>query len=571
MNTHEAMIPPAVLPETLGSSAFRRDHGVRLAYMAGAMANGIASEALVTAMARAGLLASFGAAGLPQDAVLAAVARIQAALGAEAPYCVNLIHQIGAPEAELALVEGLLSRGVRCIEASAFTEVAPAMVLFRAAGLAGAAAPTRVIVKLSHPRLAEACLLPPSQSMLDALLRDGRITAEQAAAAAEVPLATDVTVEADSGGHTDRRPLTVLFPLIAQLRQRLALEHPATAQVRLGAAGGLGTPEALAAAFAMGADYVVTGSINQATCEARMSELGKELLCKAQIDDTAMAPAADMFEIGAEVQVLRRGTMFAQKATRLGALFRRHDGLAALSDKDRTWLETQVLRQGIAETVAEVADYFAPRDPALAARMRNDPKTEMALVFRWYLGKSSGWARDGVGARQPDMQLWCGPAMGAFNAFVAGTEMEDPSQRRVARIADLLMTGAADHLSRPMAQVAVPGVMPVAEPEPVVPSRPAPVPPKVPTALTADAVEDMIVAEMAARLGLSEDDIDPDEPFDGTALDSAQAVVMVSKLEAALGQKLSPTLVWNYPTPRKLAERLAARAALAVADGAAPA
>ena len=36
----------------LGDTGFRRDHGLRYAYVAGAMANGIASEALVMAMAR---------------------------------------------------------------------------------------------------------------------------------------------------------------------------------------------------------------------------------------------------------------------------------------------------------------------------------------------------------------------------------------------------------------------------------------------------------------------------------------------------------------------------------------
>jgi acyl carrier protein len=76
-------------------------------------------------------------------------------------------------------------------------------------------------------------------------------------------------------------------------------------------------------------------------------------------------------------------------------------------------------------------------------------------------------------------------------------------------------------------------------------------------ALSEDEIEDMILGEMAAGLGVSVDDIDPEEPFDSTDLDSAQAVVMMARLEAALGQKLSPTLVWNYPTPRKLAERLA--------------
>ena len=77
-------------------------------------------------------------------------------------------------------------------------------------------------------------------------------------------MADDVTCEADSGGHTDRRPLLVLLPVIRQLRDELTPPGGWPRPVRIGAAGGLGDPAAVAAAFALGADYVVTGSVNQA-------------------------------------------------------------------------------------------------------------------------------------------------------------------------------------------------------------------------------------------------------------------------------------------------------------------
>ncbi|MBI3726379.1 2-nitropropane dioxygenase, partial [bacterium] len=58
---------PALRPEQLGDPAFRAAHGVRYAYVAGEMANGIGSCEVVLAMGRAGLLGFFGAAGLPLD------------------------------------------------------------------------------------------------------------------------------------------------------------------------------------------------------------------------------------------------------------------------------------------------------------------------------------------------------------------------------------------------------------------------------------------------------------------------------------------------------------------------
>jgi hypothetical protein len=41
-----------------------------------------------------------------------------------------------------------------------------------------------------------------------------------------VPLACDITVEADSGGHTDNRPLSVLLPASRQLWALLHSQGP---------------------------------------------------------------------------------------------------------------------------------------------------------------------------------------------------------------------------------------------------------------------------------------------------------------------------------------------------------
>ena len=68
-------------------------------------------------------------------------------------------------------------------------------------------------------------------------------------------------------------------------------------------------------------------------------------------------------------------------------------------------------------------------------RAERDPKHRMALVFRWYLGQAAHWAKDGAAARTIDYQVWCGPAMGAFNEWVAGSFLEAPEQRTVATVA----------------------------------------------------------------------------------------------------------------------------------------
>jgi trans-AT polyketide synthase/acyltransferase/oxidoreductase domain-containing protein len=65
------------------------------------------------------------------------------------------------------------------------------------------------------------------------------------------------------------------------------------------------------------------------------------------------------------------------------------------------------------------------------------------LVFRSYLGQSSRWAIAGVRDRRPDYQIWCGPAMGAFNAWTEGSFLAEPEHRSVVQVARNLLEGAA--------------------------------------------------------------------------------------------------------------------------------
>ncbi|MEV8551986.1 PfaD family polyunsaturated fatty acid/polyketide biosynthesis protein [Streptomyces glaucescens] len=443
-----AAVPP-LGPERLGSAAFLRAHGVRQAYMSGAMAGGIASADLVIALARAGYLASYGAAGLLPETVERALRRFTAEIPG-LPYACNLIHSPSEERLERTAVDLYLRHRVRCVEASAFLGLTPHVVRYRLAGLRpggphGVVAENRVIAKVSRTEIAELFMRPAPEPMVRALLADGAIDEEQARLAARVPLADDITVEADSGGHTDRRPLPAQLPVLLRRRNALAAELDRPERIRVGAAGGIGTPEAVWSAFAMGADYVVTGSVNQSCVEAGTSERVKDMLAQADLADCEMAPAADMFEMGVELQVLKRGTLFPMRARQLYELYRAHDGIDDLPAPVRARLEQQVFRRPLEDVWAETAAYFERRDPAQLARAAGHPKRKAALVYRWYLGMASRWAKTGDADRAVDYQIWCGPAMGSFNSWVRGTYLAAPRNRRVADVARHLMAGAAYH------------------------------------------------------------------------------------------------------------------------------
>ena len=438
---------PPMSVQQLGDPDFRSFHGVKSAYLTGAMAGGIASANLVIALGKAGLLSSFGAGGLAPQSLEAAIAQIQQALP-HGPYAFNLIHSPNDPALERKAVDLYLKHGVKTVEASAFLNLTPNIVYYRVSGLTLNAANEveihhKVIAKLSRTEVATKFLQPPPAKLVKDLLAQGLITELQAKLAEQVPMADDITVEADSAGHTDNRPLVCLLPAVLNLRDQIQSQHHYAKSVRVGAAGGIGTPQAAIAAFMMGAAYVVTGSINQSCVEADTSAHTKALLAQADMADVMMAPAADMFEMGVRLQVLKRGTLFAVRAQKLYELYRTYSSIEAIPAAERSQIEKQIFRRSLDAVWDDTVTFFQQRDPAQLERAAGSPKRKMALIFRSYLGLSSRWATAGEAGREIDYQIWCGPTMGAFNHWVRESYLAHPQNRRVVDVAYHLLRGAA--------------------------------------------------------------------------------------------------------------------------------
>lgn len=443
---------PPVTPEMLGDPGFCSAYGLRYPYMTGAMANGIGSAEIVEAMGRNGMLGSFGAAGLSLERVAAAIDRLQGSLG-DLPYCFNLIHSPNEPAHESAVADLYIRRGVRIVEASAYLDLTAAIVRYRASGLRRGSAGMplvvhRVIAKVSRVEVATKFLSPPPSRILQELVSKSQISSEQAEMASKLPMCDDLTVEADSGGHTDNRPAITLLPTMIALRDRLQEQYQFAAPVRVGLAGGIATPASVAGAFSMGAAYVVTGSVNQACVESGSSDAVRKMLVEAGQADTIMAPAADMFEMGVKVQVLKRGTMFAMRAQKLFDTYRAYSSWEAVPESERANIEKNLLRRPFADVWAETKAFFERRDPTQLPKAETDPKHKMALVFRWYLGLSSRWANSGENGRQLDYQVWCGPAMGAFNEWAKGSFLEATHYRTVTAVAMNLLYGSCVVLRR---------------------------------------------------------------------------------------------------------------------------
>ena len=440
-------VAPALPPENLGAADFKIAHGLRYAYIAGAMAHGITSVDMVEAVGRNGMLGFFGAAGLEPEAVEGAIHQLQQRLGAR-PFGVNLINSPHDPELEARLVELYLQRGVKRVSASAYLDVSLPLVHYRVQGIhrdpqGRIRCPQTLIAKVSREEIARKFFSPPPPKILAHLVAGGIISDDQAQLAAQIPLASDMTAEADSGGHTDNRPAMTLLPTLLALRDQLASEYRYDRPLHVGLGGGIATPESAAAAFAMGAAYILTGSINQACVEAGTSAAVRDMLVSTRQADVIMAPAADMFELGVKVQVLKRGTLFALRAAKLYELYSRYECYEAIPPDQRQILERDFFRASFDAIWQQTRDFFARRDPRQIRRAQENQRHKMALVFRSYLGQSSTWATRGQPDRRIDYQIWCGPAMGAFNAWVRDSFLEPAAHRRTAVVAENLLLGAA--------------------------------------------------------------------------------------------------------------------------------
>ena len=73
---------------------------------------------------------------------------------------------------------------------------------------------------------------------------------------------------------------------------------------------------------------------------------------------------------------------------------------------------------------------------------------------------------------------------------------------------------------------------------------------------TAEIIQAFLVAHLAEVLGVETAEIDVDENLENYGLDSAQAMMIISKLEELLSFKPSPILLWHYPNIAALSQRL---------------
>ena len=438
-----------VTAHDLGNPDFKKEYGLDYAYVAGGMFRAIASKELVVAMGRAGMMGFFGTGGLPLDEIERDIKWIQNRLTDDQPYGMNLLSNLNNPPMEEETVALYLKYGIPFVEAAAYIRMSPPLVRYRLSGLrrneeGAVVCDHHIMAKCSRPEVAEQFMSPAPEKIVHKLFEDGKITHEQVEMGREVPMSNEICVEADSGGHTDMGIPTVLLPGMLILKRRIEEKYKYKRPIFMGLAGGIGSPQAALAAFIMGADFILTGSINQCSVESGTSDTVKDMLQDMNIQDTDYAPAGDMFEMGAKIQVLKRGVFFPGRSNRLYQLYTQYNAMEEIPHKIAKQIQERYFHKNFADVWNETKEYLTAQNMQQEIRKAEEnPKHKMALVFRWYFARSIKLALSGDPDCQVDYQVHTGPALGVFNQWVKGTELEDWRNRHVDRIAMKLLTETA--------------------------------------------------------------------------------------------------------------------------------
>ncbi|MFC1747376.1 ACP S-malonyltransferase [Pseudomonadota bacterium] len=442
-SAHSAAISEVGTRISLGSAAFKTEHNLQYAYIAGSMSHGVSSKEMVLALVNAGMMGFLGTHKMPDKQIRQDISYLQTMLGNDSGWGVNLVFDPYAPDAEEKSIDLYLNCGVKRLEIANYVTVTPQIVRYRYQGVDELAEPRKILIKTAHPDVAAIFMAPAPSYIIDKLLAEEILSEREAYRARNFPMAEDICAMADSGWYTSQCNALTLLPSMLSIRDSLSNKTQYSKAIRVGLGGGVGCPKSIAAAFLMGADFVQTGSINQSTVEANTSDLVKKMLASLSIQDMGLVPGGNALDRENTIQVVKKGTLFPMRARNLIDSLKNNQGVEYIDASYIEKIENKYFKRRLDDVWVDVIERCVDRDPGLAKRAEKDSKLKLALIFNWYFEMAEKLTIQDEKDRKVDYCIYSGPAQGVFNQWAKGTVLSDWPNRHVAVIAKKLMEDAS--------------------------------------------------------------------------------------------------------------------------------
>jgi trans-AT polyketide synthase, acyltransferase and oxidoreductase domains len=412
----------------LGDPRVARAYHLRLPYLVDALPYGVSGPAMLRRLAGAGLFGFLGTRGVPVTQVETDVDDLRAE-DVRGRWGIELPAERLDPERASAITSLALSSGVGHAVTAGWAGVSPQLVRWRfARGSTGGAGPRRLLVRVTGSHQVEAFLRPPPAELIAPLVRSGQLDPAEADHARRHPVATDLFVQPEPEGGATAGLLMSVLRATSQTRRDGEESVPV-------GVGGIGTAEEIASAVLLGADFIVTGAINQTAPQARTCDAVKDLLATVTMADTVLAPSAELFRLGGREHMVRKATLFPARAAHLYALHLARVSPADFSPQTRHLLESEYFGEPLEEVI------------------RSAPEPRLVDLLTRYFDLGTSAALAGRMEHQLNWHIPSGQEMGAFNLAADGLGLADWAGRDVDVVAERLMTAGAQLLDRRLREV----------------------------------------------------------------------------------------------------------------------
>lgn len=430
----------------LGNIHFMERYKTKYPYVAGPMHKGISGYDFIKRLADRDIIGFVGTGGLALHEVEALVVQLQK--DSIRNYGVSVNFDLADPNYEKELIELLIRENINLLHVSGYFNVTESLVLYKLKGIkkldnGRIICPNRILLKTSRPEIAQAFMEPASDDMLKKLKEEGKITEEQALLAKKIPVADDVCVMSAAAHKTGMIPLKSLLPQIIHQRNAAYQKYGYEEEIFVGAAGAIGDSASALDAFLLGADFIMTGSINVCTAEAHVSKWVKEKLQKVEIQDTEIIPCSNVYEIGIKMQVLKKGMFFASRALKLYEIYNRITKIEDIESNLLVQIQEKYLGKALEEIYNQMKDNLSSMQ---RRRAESDSKYKFGLIIQWYYDLSAECAIQCEDGNNMNCMIPLSSAMGRLNEELKNTVREKWEDRHPDELCKMIMSEAEDRL-----------------------------------------------------------------------------------------------------------------------------